>query len=236
MLQIFLRLALLSIYSQNQWLKIDSYFIHQIKLVMIPKRNNFLDITKANQILLLNSNHCKRLLKKLIAAQARTSIQEVSTPLNFQKMRIVARSQQKISQVLLRKTFNNKIRRTHMQRMLSKYPNKKMLFSILNNRILNCFSSLITICFHKTTISFLINLLCNFHHFLVSVTLRNKQTNNLCLNFAHNQHFCLTICKIIKVKLPLCVQHLQCPSVQMYQISLTHRQKATQNKILSPKP
>ena len=112
---------------------------------------------------------------------------------------------------------------------------QKMLFSLLNNRILNCFSSLITICFHKTTISFLIKLLCNFHHFLLSVTLRNKQTNNLYLNFAHNQHFCLTICKIIKVKLPLSVQHLQCPPVQMYQISLIHRQKATQNKILSPK-
>ena len=65
-----------------------------------------LDIKKANQILLFNSNHCKLLLKTLIAAPARTSTQEVRTLLNFQQMRIVARSQQKISQVLLRKTFN----------------------------------------------------------------------------------------------------------------------------------
>ena len=107
---------------------------------------------------------------------------------------------------------------------------QKNVFFLLNNRILNCFSSLITVCFHKTTISFLIYLHCNFHHFLLKVTLRNKRTNKLCLNFAHNQHFCLTICKFIKVKLPLTFQHLQCPSVQMYQISLTHRHKATQNK------
>ena len=36
-----------------------------------------------------------------------------------------------------------------------------MLFFLLNNKILNCFSSLITACFHKTTISFLIKLLCD---------------------------------------------------------------------------
>ena len=156
--------------------------------------------------------------------------QEGSTPLNFQQMRIVARSQQKINQVLLRETFNYKIRSTHMPRMLRKQPNKKMLFSLLNNRILNCFSSLITVCFHKTTISSLIKLLCNFHHFLLKVTLRNKRTKKLWLNFAHNQQFCLTICKIIKIKLPLTFQHLQCPLVQMYQISLTHRHRAMQNK------
>ena len=62
---------------------------------MIPKRNTLLDITKANQILLSNSSHCKLLLKELIAAQTRTSTQEVKAPLNFQQMRIVARSQKK---------------------------------------------------------------------------------------------------------------------------------------------
>ena len=55
-----------------------------------------------------------------------------------------------------------------------------MLF-LLTNRIFNCFSRLITVCFHKTTISFLIKLFCNFHHFLLRVTLRNKRTNNLLL-------------------------------------------------------
>ena len=73
---------------------------------MIPKRNKLPDITKANQILLFNSNQCKFLLKKLIETQARTSTQEGSTPLNFEQIRIVARNQQKISRVLLRKTFN----------------------------------------------------------------------------------------------------------------------------------
>ena len=75
---------------------------------------------KGKSILLFNSNHCKLLLKKLIAAQARTSTREVRTALNSQQMRIVARSQQKISQLLLRKTFNYKNRSTHMQQMLSK--------------------------------------------------------------------------------------------------------------------
>ena len=73
------------------------------------------------------------------------------------------------------------------------------MFTLLNNRILNCFSSLITVCFHKTTI---IKLLCNFHHFLPRVTIRNKRTNNLWLDSAHNQQFCLTICKIIKINAP----------------------------------
>ena len=75
----------------------ENRFIFQtpIKLVMIPKRNRLQDMTKVNRILLFNSNHCKFLLKKLIAAQARTSTQEVRTPLNFQQMRIVASSNKK---------------------------------------------------------------------------------------------------------------------------------------------
>ena len=110
---------------------------------------------------------------------------------------------------------------------------QKMLFFLLNNRTLSCFSCLITVCFHKTTISFLIKLLCNFHHFILRVKLRNKRTNNLWLNFTHEEQFCLTICNFIKIKLPLAFQHLQCTSVQMYQILLTHRHKATQKQFVT---
>ena len=92
---------------------------------MIPKRNNLVNLTRAYQILLFNSNHCKLLLQKMTAVQARTSTQEVRTPFNFQQMRIVARSQQKISQVLLRKTVNSKILSTYMQGMLSNQPTKQ---------------------------------------------------------------------------------------------------------------
>ena len=70
---------------------------------MIPKRNTLLDITKANQILLSNSSHCNLLLKELIAAQTRNSNQEVKNPLNFQQMRIVARSQKNQSTVVAEK-------------------------------------------------------------------------------------------------------------------------------------
>ena len=60
---------------------------------------------------------------------------------------------------------------------------------------------------------------------------RSSQTNrNLWLNFAHSHQFCLTIRKNIKIKLPLILQQLQCPSMQKYQNLLTHRHKATQNK------
>ena len=58
--------------------------------------------------------------QEIDCSPSKSSTQELRTPLNFQQMRIVARSQQKISQVLLRKTFNYKIRSTHMQQMLSK--------------------------------------------------------------------------------------------------------------------
>ena len=111
----------------------------------MTKRNKLLDITEANQILLFNSNHCKFLRKNLIATQARASTQELSTPLNLQQLRIVARSQQKIRQVLLRKTLNYKIRSTHMQCMLSNLLNKNVvlpseqqnpqLFQQLNNSL-----------------------------------------------------------------------------------------------------
>ena len=63
MLKISLLSALLSLSFQNKWLKIDSYFKHQIKLVIMTKRNRLLKITRANQILLFNSNQCKLLLE-----------------------------------------------------------------------------------------------------------------------------------------------------------------------------
>ena len=44
-----------------------------------------------------------------------------------------------------------------------------MLFFLLKNRILNCFSSSKEVCFQKATISFLIKPLYNFHYFLLRV-------------------------------------------------------------------
>ena len=51
---------------------------------------------------------------------------------------------------------------------------KKMLLVRLNNSIPSCFSNLITVCFHKTTISFLIKL---FAVFIISPSELHSRTN-----------------------------------------------------------